>query len=59
MEQIFFVKKNDLSEVNRWLQKGGRVKLIQAIGESIHNGGDEYPVTKTGEIYAYIVVEFD
>lgn len=59
MEQVFFVKNGDLSEVNKWLQKGGRVKFIQAIGESIHNGANTYPYPGTGEVYAYIVVEFD
>ena len=59
MEQIFFVRNGDLSEVNKWLQKGGRVKFIQALGEPFHNGGDTSPYPRTGEIYAYIVVEFD
>ena len=59
MEQVFFVENGDLSEVNKWLQKGGRVKCIQAVGEPIHNGGDDYPSSRRGNIYAYIVVEFD
>jgi hypothetical protein len=59
MEQIFFVKNGDLSEVNKRLQKGGRIKFIQAIGEPIHNGANTTPYSGTGDIYAYIVVEFD
>ena len=59
MEQIFFVRNGDLSEVNKWLQKGGRVKFIQAIAESFHNGGDTTPYPRNGDVYAYIVVEFD
>ena len=60
MEQIFFVKNGDLKEVNKWLQKGGRVKYIQAIGEPLHNGSDASPYgDRRGDIYAYVVVEFD
>ena len=60
MEQIFFVRNDDLSEVNKWLQKGGRVKFIQALAETVHNGANTYPMSDAkGDIYAYIVVEFD
>ena len=59
MEQVFFVRNGDLSEVNRWLQKGGRVKFIQALAETVHNGSREYTSDNKGDIYAYIVVEFD
>ena len=61
MEQIFFVKNGELKEVNKWLQKGGRVKYIQALGEPLHNGGEStvYSSDRTGDIYAYIVIEFD
>ena len=59
MERIFFVENGKLSEVNQWLQKGGRVKYIQALAETIHNGANTYASTNTGYIYAYIVVEFD
>ena len=60
MEQIFFVENGDLKEVNKWLQKGGRVKYIQALGEPLHNGGDTAPAgNRRGDIYAYIVIEFD
>ena len=59
MEQVFFVKNGDLTEVNKWLQKGGRVKFIQALGEPFHNGADTTPYPRNGEIYAYIVIEFD
>ena len=59
MEQIFFVKNGDLSEVNKWLQKGGRVKCIQALPEPFDNGSDTSPLYIKGNICAYIVVEFD
>ena len=66
MEKIFWVKNGELREVNNWLQKGGRVKMIKAVSETIaaygYAGGetsssnyDHYE----GDIYAYIVVEFD
>lgn len=35
MERIFLVKNGNLDEVNRWLQKGGRVKAITPIAEPI------------------------
>ena len=68
MERIFWVKNGELQEVNSWLQKGGRVKLIQATSETIssygyHSAGgllhDEKHGNYVGDIYAYIVVEFD
>ena len=59
MEQVFFVQNGNLSEVNKWLQKGGRVKFIQALAETVHNGTNGYPSDNKGYIYAYIVVEFD
>lgn len=35
MEKLFLVKNDDLSEVNEWLQKGGRVKHISSVAECI------------------------
>lgn len=66
MERIFWVKNNDLYEVNDWLQKGGRVKSIHPVaetisaygyagGETIADGQGNY----VGDIYAYVVIEFD
>lgn len=66
MERIFWVKNGDLDEVNKWLQKGGRVKSVHAISEQVSSygfaGGESYSSDYgryTGDIYAYIVVEFD
>ena len=66
MEQIFWVRNGELGEVNKWLQKGGRVKMIQAVGEPIAAygcGGGRVDWNDHGsevsDIYAYIVVEFD
>ena len=68
MERIFWVKNGELSEVNNWLQKGGRVKAIHPLCETItsyaHCGsGGSYDSADhgyyVGDIYAYIVVEFD
>ena len=58
MEKIFWVKNKDLDEVNTWLQKGGRVKMIVAVPESVSEGG-ESSATAEGNIFAYVVVEFD
>ena len=72
MEKIFFVKNGELSEVNTWLQKGGRIKSIQPVAESISaygyaafeaEGASCYNKEKSGsyvgDIFAYVVVEFD
>lgn len=48
MEKVFWVENGDLNEVNSWLQKGGKVKMIVAVPED-----SQY------HSLAYIVVEFD
>ena len=68
MERIFWVKNGDLGEVNNLLQKGGQVKMIKAVSETISAYGyhatagmmnDEKHGNYIGDIYAYVVVEFD
>lgn len=69
MERIFWVKNGELKTVNDWLQKGGRVKSIHPVAETISsygysgNGEDMYNTDEhgynVGDIYAYIVIEFD
>lgn len=66
MEQIYWVKNGELNEVNRWLQKGGRVKSIHVVPENFATygfaGGESSWHDKgkvEGDIYAYIVIEFD
>lgn len=66
MEHVFFVKNGNLEEVNRFLSKGGRIKSIHALSESVsaygYAGGESYSDGKgkcVGDVYAYIVVEFD
>lgn len=72
MERIFWIKNGELGEVNNWLQKGGRVKMIQAVSETIssygyhainssisYNENEEKHGNYVGDIYAYVVVEFD
>ena len=51
MERIFLVKGDDLSEVNEWLQKGGKVKMIVS-EPAPRDYSYEY-------LFAYVVVEFD
>lgn len=66
MERVFLVKNGNLEEVNRWLQKGGRVKAITPVAEPIaaygfaggHSSMDSYG-SYTGNIYAYVVLEFN
>lgn len=55
MEKVFFVKKGNLEEVNEELAKGGTVKMVSAVSESIAGGGDSIN-WETGAICAYIVV---
>ena len=64
MEQIFLVQNGDLREVNRALEEGGRVKAIHAVSQAVsaYGYGDTYNCDKgsyVGDIYAYVVVEFD
>lgn len=66
MEQIFWVKNGELYEVNRWLQKGGRVKFIHVVPENFapysYAGGESSWHDKgkiEDDIYAYVVIEFD
>ncbi|MBR6107510.1 MAG: hypothetical protein IKQ39_05830 [Oscillospiraceae bacterium] len=59
MEKIYFVKNGQLREVNMELAKGGIVKHICAVTESIAMaGGAESDMDYSqGDIFAYIVVD--
>lgn len=46
MEKIFYVTDDELDEVNTVLEKGGKVKMIHAVGVDAYH-----------KIYSYIVVE--
>lgn len=68
MERVFFVKNGDLQEVNNLLQKGGRIKMIQPVAETVaaygyHATGGMCNVEEHGNykgtVYAYVVVEFN
>lgn len=66
MEQVFLVEGDYLREVNQYLQKGGRVKMIQPVAEPVSSYGyaggetsDSIDGCNTGRIYAYVVIEFD
>ena len=72
MQQIFWVKNGELAEVNKWLQKGGRVTMIKTVSETIsaygyhainsnlsYNDNEEKHGYHVGDIHAYVVVEFD
>ena len=66
MERVFWIKNGELEEVNKYLQKGGRVKSIHAVPECISSygyaGGETGYEDKgnfVGDIYAYVVIEFD
>ena len=51
MEKVFFVKNGNLHEVNEALARGGKVKMIQTVAESV---GD----VSVGDVYAYVVIMF-
>ena len=67
MQRVFFVKNGELSHVNDLLQKGAKIKMIQPVSETIAAYGysanewcnDEKHGSYVGDIYAYVVVEFD
>lgn len=66
MEKIFFVKNGELDKVNEYLKKGARVKHIHSSSECVSTwaycGGDTFghdTGKSYGDIYAYIVLEFD
>lgn len=66
MQRVFWVKNGELSEVNEWLQKGGVVKSIHAVSETVsaygYAGGETFLDDKGyywGDVYAYVVVGFD
>ncbi len=54
-EKVFFVKDNDLSQVNKCLADGGKVKFIQPVAQNVSSGGEGYG--DSGYVCAYIVVE--
>lgn len=60
MQRIFLVKNNELSEINNWLQKGGKIIHIQVVSQCVSStGNDGYSTETRGDIYAYVIVEFD
>ena len=67
MERIFTVKNGDFREVNQWLQKGGKVKIISSVPQVVSaygyaNGRDMWVSENgnyAGDIFAYVVVEFN
>jgi len=67
MERIFWVKNGELKTINEWLQKGGRVKMIKPVSETIaaygYSANEAYCSENhdyyVGDIYAYVVIEFD
>lgn len=56
MEKVFFVRYGDLEKVNEALAKGGKIKMISAVGEQVAAASDAR-LTAYGKICAYIVVE--
>ena len=57
MEKVFFVENDNLDEVNDELSKGGKVKFICPVAESVSIGG-ETAHNITGDTYAYVVIEY-
>lgn len=72
MEKIYLVKNGDLKEINKLLENGGKVKMIQPVSEPIAAYG--YPASNSriscndnkemrgnyvGNFYAYVVIESD
>ncbi len=40
MEKVFYVKNDNLNEVNEVLAKGGKVKMISTVAESLAGRGE-------------------
>jgi len=66
VEKVYFVKNGDLSDVNRALSSGGKIKSISTIQEPFiaFSGGErEYSSDSNGvyngNVCAYIVIEYD
>ena len=66
MQRIFFVKNDELDEVNEWLDDGAYIKDIHVIPQNVSSygyaGGREETWNHgcyVGDIYAYIVVEYN
>ena len=63
MEKVLLVKNGDLSEVNRYLQNGARVKLIHDVPKNVspyderETGSYSENGTSSGD--AYFVVKFN
>ena len=72
MEKIYLIKNGDLREINKLLENGSRVKMIQPVSEAIAAYG--YPASNSsmsfndnkeargsyvGNFYAYVVIETD
>ena len=55
MEKVFFVKNGNLTDVNNWLQRGGKVKMIVSVPQVVSSGGEG--LDEKGDIFAYVVVE--
>lgn len=72
MEKIYLIKKGELGEINKLLENGGKVKMIQPVSESIsaygysasnsklsYNENTEKQGNYIGNFFAYIVIETD
>lgn len=56
MEKMIYVKNIEVNEVNGYLKKGWKVKLITSVAQSIALGGKDYGPGK-GSYGAYVVLE--
>lgn len=72
MEKVFLIKNGDLGEINKLLENGARVKMIQPVSEPIsaygypssnnkltHNENKDNHGNYVGNFFAYIVIEMD
>lgn len=56
MEKMIYVKNIDVSEVNDYLEKGWKVKLITSVAQNIAIGGQGFDQDR-GLYGAYVVLE--
>ena len=70
MEKVFLIKNGELGEINKLLENGAKVKMIQPVSEYISaygypasnskiscNDNEEKHGNYVGNIFAYIVIE--
>jgi hypothetical protein len=57
MQKIFYIKNDYLGEINRELEKGAKVVMIQTSPQTVSSYGGSYSHTDYGNTVAYVVLD--